>query len=30
LINEYLTLLKAHARSRELKRILQSPKKRGR
>jgi hypothetical protein len=30
LINEYLTLLKTHARSRELKRILQTPKKRGR
>ena len=30
LIGEYLKLLKAHARSRELKRILQSPKKRGR
>ena len=30
LIGEYLKLLKAHAKSRELKRILQSPKKRGR
>ncbi len=30
LIGEYLKLLKAHARSRELKRILQSPKKRRR
>jgi len=30
LINEHLTLLKVHAKSRELKRILQTPKKRGR
>jgi hypothetical protein len=30
LIGEYLKLFKAHAKSRELKRILQSPKKRGR
>jgi hypothetical protein len=30
LIGEYLKLLKSHAKSRELKRILQSPKKRGR
>ena len=30
LIGEYLKLLKAHAKSRELKRILQNPKKGGR